>query len=250
MKRISVYSVYSVALLIALSVAFAQPAAQATAKRAMTVDDYTKWRSISGQEISGDGKWVTYVLQLTNVAPTETRPVLHLLNLQTNEDVSVPNATGGTFSSDSKWMAYTVDPSGGRGGRGRGGRGGAPVPDAQTPAPNAPAPDAPAPNAPASNAAQPSAQNATQAPGQGRGGNQPPTPPQQVELPCRPAQSVVAGHSVVRVLPAATHLMRNGGRANAGAAGGGRGAPRQTAARQRPARRLLAARARRRGQEE
>jgi len=63
----------SAAVLIALSAAFARPAAQApaaVAKKAMTVEDYTKWRSISGQEISGDGKWVAYGLALTNVAPT------------------------------------------------------------------------------------------------------------------------------------------------------------------------------------
>jgi hypothetical protein len=34
----------------------AWPAAQAPAKKPLTVDDYTKWRSIAGQAISGDGK--------------------------------------------------------------------------------------------------------------------------------------------------------------------------------------------------
>ncbi|HEX4567768.1 MAG TPA: hypothetical protein VH138_14115 [Vicinamibacterales bacterium] len=146
-------SAYCAAVLLALSAAFAHPLAQApAAKKAMTVEDYTKWRSISGQEISGDGKWVAYSLALTNVAPTETKPVLHLRNLQTNDEITVADATGPAFSSDSKWIAYTVDPSGGRGGRGRGGRGGAPAPEAQTPAPAAPAPSAP----------EPSAQGATQ----------------------------------------------------------------------------------------
>src|SRR5215831_8869301 len=98
----SAYFAYSAAALIALSVAYGRPSAQAPAKKAMTVEDYAKWRSITGQEISGDGKWITYVLQLTNVAPTETKPVLHLVNLQTSEDVTVANATGGVFSSDSK----------------------------------------------------------------------------------------------------------------------------------------------------
>jgi hypothetical protein len=91
-------------LLIALSAAFAHPLAQAPARKAMTVDDYTKWRSISSQEISGDGKWVVYVLQLTNVAPTDTKPVLHLRNLQTNDEITVADATGPAFSTDSKWL--------------------------------------------------------------------------------------------------------------------------------------------------
>ena len=93
----------------------------------LSIDDYTKWRSITGQEISGDGKWVAYVLQLTNVPRLETKPVLHLLNLETNADVAIQHATGGVFSPDSRWLAYQVDPNPARG---RGGRGGGAPPDA------------------------------------------------------------------------------------------------------------------------
>ena len=80
------------AILLSLTVAYALPQAQtapkAAAKKLLTVDDYTKWRSITGQEISSDGRWVTYVLQLTNVPPAETKPVLHVINLDTSEDVA------------------------------------------------------------------------------------------------------------------------------------------------------------------
>ena len=92
---------------------------------ALTVDDYASWRSISGQQISDDGKWVAYVLQFTNTPADEEKPVLHLLNLETGEDVEVPDATGGTFSDDSRWIAYRIDTSGGGGGRGGRGRGAA-----------------------------------------------------------------------------------------------------------------------------
>ena len=51
---------------------------------------------------------------MTNTIPAEAKPVLHVLNLGTNVDVAIPNATGGTFSPDSRWMAYQVDPSPGR----------------------------------------------------------------------------------------------------------------------------------------
>ncbi len=97
--------------------------AQNPAKKVLTVEDYTRWRSISGQEISGDGKWVAYGLAYTNTLPANARPVLHILNLENNQDLEVPNASGGTFSPDSRWIAYQVDPSGGRGGRGGRGRG-------------------------------------------------------------------------------------------------------------------------------
>ncbi|HUR22009.1 MAG TPA: hypothetical protein VMZ90_14435, partial [Vicinamibacterales bacterium] len=110
-------------LVLVFASAYAWVGAQAPAKKALGIEDYTRWKTISGQEISGDGAWVTYGVALTNTAPNETKPVLHLLNLATNQDVEVANGTGGTFSADSKWIAYQVDPTGGRGG-GRGGRGG------------------------------------------------------------------------------------------------------------------------------
>src|SRR5688572_31191963 len=99
----------SVCVLLA-AMAYALPFAQSASKKALTVDDYTKWRSISDQELSGDGKWVTYVLQLTNTIAAEAKPVLYLKNLETNDEVSIQHATGGTFSTDSKWIAYQVDP--------------------------------------------------------------------------------------------------------------------------------------------
>jgi len=56
-------SVFVLLLAGSLVAAYAQPGAQAPAKKAMTIDDYTKWRSIERQAISGDGKWVAYSLQ-------------------------------------------------------------------------------------------------------------------------------------------------------------------------------------------
>ncbi len=117
-RRVAVLAV-AVAMAIA---AYAVPQAQTPVKKALTIDDYTRWRAIVGQQISGDGKWVAYTLQLTNVVPAESKPVLHLLNLETNEDVTVADATGATFSPDSLWVAYHVDPAAAQ--RGRGGRGG------------------------------------------------------------------------------------------------------------------------------
>src|SRR6185436_20639676 len=121
--------------------AYAVPSAQTPTKKVLTVDDYTKWRSISGQEMSSDGKWVSYGLAFTNTAPADSKPVLNLLNLETNENVEIPNASGGTFSADAKWYAYQVDPASGRGGRaGRNGGAGAntePATAATTPAPPA-----------------------------------------------------------------------------------------------------------------
>ena len=75
------------AVLVAL-VAYLNPSAQSPAKKAMTVDDYTKWKSITDPAIPGDGKWVTYVLQTTNVPTEQAKPMLHVLNLETDADVA------------------------------------------------------------------------------------------------------------------------------------------------------------------
>jgi dipeptidyl aminopeptidase/acylaminoacyl peptidase len=198
-----------------LSSAVAPVAAQAPAKKVLTVDDYTRWRSINGAQLSGDGKWVAYVLQFTNTPPADSRPVLHLLRLDTSQDTEIPNATGAMFSSDSRWIAYQVEPSGGRGGRGGRGGGGAPA--------NAPG------NAPGGG-------GAGGAPGgaqQGRGG--------QAQTPPEPRHTVLRELATGNVhswqdissftfSPTASHLLlrRGGGGGGAGGRGGrggGGGAP-------------------------
>jgi len=86
------------ALVLTLAVAYAIPAAQTPAKKILTVDDYTRWRSINGAELSGDGSWAAYDLQYTNTLPADAKPVLHLLRLDTNQDIEIPNATGGDLA--------------------------------------------------------------------------------------------------------------------------------------------------------
>ena len=94
---------YALAIVLSVGITYAFPEAQSAppqtpTKKALTVDDYTKWRSIGAQEISADGKWVAYVLQSANVPATETKPVLHILNLETNVDVAVQHETAPVFT--------------------------------------------------------------------------------------------------------------------------------------------------------
>ena len=182
------------------------PAAAPAAKKVLAVDDYTRWRSISGQEISGDGNWVTYGLQLTNTPPTETKPVLHLLNLANDQDIEVPNGSGGRFSADSRWIAYLVDPSGGRGGRGGRGATGDPTPGVtETPAPGG--------------------QGATDR--ARRGGDTDTAAARGTSQPRHRRDPVLAGHRVVHVLgqlrrPVPSPPARHGRRPRGGRRGGGR----------------------------
>jgi dipeptidyl aminopeptidase/acylaminoacyl peptidase len=117
----------AIAVLLAMSAGYAVPAAENPAKKALSAEDYTRWRSINNPEISGDGNFVAYTLQLTNTAAADARPVLHIVNLGTGEDVVIPNASGATFSADSQWIAYQVDPNQGRERRGNGAEAGAPA---------------------------------------------------------------------------------------------------------------------------
>ena len=171
------HSTLALAFAAALVSGYTLPLAQApAAKKVLSVADYPKWRTISGQEISGDGNWVSYGQALTNTAATESRPVLHIVRVETNQHTEVPNATGGVFSADSKWIAYQVDPTGGRGGRGN--RGGGPNTPATEPSPGGDtavppgAPGAPPPANPAQ-VTTPPGQNPQTSP------SQPPSTPAQ-----------------------------------------------------------------------
>jgi dipeptidyl aminopeptidase/acylaminoacyl peptidase len=197
-----------VALLLAVVSTMAAPVsrvgAQAAPKKALSIDDYSKWKSIGNQSISGDGKWVAYVLSATNTAPADAKPVLHLVRLDNSQDLEIPNGSAPAFSPDSKWLAYAVDAAGGgrggRGGRGGGGAGGAPGGGAPGGA----------------------AQN-------GRGtGNAAPTPPRHVELRNLATGTVQSWQDIQSFTFAATSshiVLRRRAPGAAGAAGGRGGAP-------------------------
>ena len=112
-------------------------AADSGGKKVLTVADYGRWRTISGDHISSDGRWVTYTYRFTNVASRDDKPVLHILSTETNQDIAIPDASDGTFSPDGAWIAYQVDslPPRGRGARGAGGGGGGGAGAAQPPTP-------------------------------------------------------------------------------------------------------------------
>ncbi len=204
--------VFAFVLAVGMTAAFSLPQAQTAAKKAMTVDDYAKWRDIASREISGDGGWVAYVLQLTNTIPAEAKPVLHLLNLETDVETTVNDASDPAFSSDSKWIAYQVDPGAAQRARAaRTGSGG--TPSTQPAAPPA-TPPVPAP------AEAPGTQ-----PGQGqtgRGAAPAAIPPRRVELRNLKTGAVRSWQDIgtFAFAPTSTHLvLRRRGAETAGPTG-------------------------------
>ena len=213
----------------------AQAAAPAPAKKAMTVDDYSKWRTISAQALSADGKWLAYVQELTNVPTGETKPELHIVNLGTNKDTVVADATAPVFSPDSKWIAYQVDPGAAQ--RARQSR--------QPAGGSANAPSGAPPSQPSPGQTQP-------APGQtgpqGRRGGSETIPPRRVELRNLADGAVRSWEDIglFAFAPTSSHLVlrRRGGEAETPAGRRGGGMPPQAAPAREPAAATTGARGR------
>lgn len=72
-------------------------------KRAMTVADIAKWRTIRDVALSDDGNWASYGYQQRRVDDT-----LFLKNLTDGAEQKVARASRSQFSDDSKWVAYFV----------------------------------------------------------------------------------------------------------------------------------------------
>ncbi len=138
----------------------------AVEKKALSIDDYGRWKTIASVAMSDDGQWACYIYR-----PREGDANLYVRHLDSEKLYTInigsqgaggrgagvgaplgPGAGGGgggpMFSDDSHWIAYFINPpartgtAGARGGAGRGaapasstGRGGAAA--AATPAPAA-----------------------------------------------------------------------------------------------------------------
>ena len=128
MKRstLSLARLISVAAILASfgAAAGAQDSTAHRAKKILGVNDYTRWRTIESAQISGDGRWVASTMRLTNLPTNNSKPELHLRNLDTGAEVVIAHASNPAFSSDSRWIVYQVDSMpvrpAGRGGRGSG----------------------------------------------------------------------------------------------------------------------------------
>ncbi len=97
--------------------------ARADNKRAMTIADIAKWRSIRDVSISDDGVWAVYGYQQRRVDDT-----LFVKNLGSGAVQAVPRATRAQFSDDSKWVAFFVAAAGANNRDAAAGPDGAPAP--------------------------------------------------------------------------------------------------------------------------
>ena len=90
------------------------------AKPTLTGADYAKWETLGAGALSPDGKWAAYDIRRGN-GSTELR----YRALDGDNERAARSATNPQFTSNSRWLFYTIGPDSGGGGRGgRGGRGG------------------------------------------------------------------------------------------------------------------------------
>jgi acetyl esterase/lipase len=125
-----------------------QTTAASLTKPTLTKADYDKFESISGTAISPDGKWIAYAVgrgerggggrgRGNQVFDGE----MHYRPTNSDQEKTIVRAGAPTFTSNSRWMLYTLSPaSGGGNGGARGGQRGearGPASGAETPAANA-----------------------------------------------------------------------------------------------------------------
>jgi hypothetical protein len=83
----------------------AAASAATAARRALTLDDVPRWRTIQGSAISADGQWVAW-----SYAQFRRDDVLHVRHVDSGREHVVERASRPEFSRDGRWVAYQVAP--------------------------------------------------------------------------------------------------------------------------------------------
>ncbi|MFO7924678.1 MAG: prolyl oligopeptidase family serine peptidase [Bacteroidales bacterium] len=95
----------SLTAFLILQLFIVNPAGAQTEKIPLTHDDYDSWKNISGQQISPDGRWVSY-----EVNPQKGDGMLILKDLHTGKADSVARGGRAVFSPRSGYLAFLVSP--------------------------------------------------------------------------------------------------------------------------------------------
>ena len=81
------------------------PSGAATARRALTLDDYGAWSRITSTALSPDGRWLTYTYD-----PNEGDATLHVRLLSDTTTFRAKVGSNPQFSDDSRYAAFFVSP--------------------------------------------------------------------------------------------------------------------------------------------
>lgn len=80
--------------------------AQSPAKKTLTHTVYDSWKSVEGDSLSADGKFLLY-----SVNPQEGDGVLHLQNLSQNTNQAFARGYRGAFTADSRFAIFQIKPA-------------------------------------------------------------------------------------------------------------------------------------------
>jgi hypothetical protein len=80
---------------------------QAETLRSLDHSDYDLWSSISSQQISNDGKWISFS---TKSGKSDAQPTLFVRQNRTTKEYSIPRGSGAKFTFDSKFVIYRITP--------------------------------------------------------------------------------------------------------------------------------------------
>src|SRR5688572_20789343 len=75
----------------------------AASKRPLTYDVVDYWKSIGGTRISDDGQWLSY-----SVTSQAEDGELIVRNLKSSQEFKHPRGTGAQFTSDGKFVIFTI----------------------------------------------------------------------------------------------------------------------------------------------
>lgn len=80
---------------------------QAETLRSLDHSDYDLWSSISSQQISNDGKWISFS---TKSGKSDAQATLFIRQNRTTKEYSIPRGSGAKFTFDSKFVIYRITP--------------------------------------------------------------------------------------------------------------------------------------------
>lgn len=79
--------------------------AQPAEKKELDHEDFDIWKEIDDQQISNNGRWVTYELE-----PGKGDPELHLYDAETERNLAFPRAENARISADSRFLVFVIKP--------------------------------------------------------------------------------------------------------------------------------------------
>jgi dipeptidyl aminopeptidase/acylaminoacyl peptidase len=72
-------------------------------KKNLTSDDYGKWQAIGATDLSPNGEWIVYQVQVQ-----EDNDTMYVMNRNTNKVYKLEFASNPEFSKDNKWLVYRI----------------------------------------------------------------------------------------------------------------------------------------------